>query len=69
MTENEEHELAVALDNYTDPTHPDYDPAFDAKIRKEAPHWFPTDPKAERAKQLETLVTTLGYTIVKEVQS
>jgi hypothetical protein len=49
-TPEEEHELAEALDHYTDLTHPEYDPEFDAKIRKLRPDWFkgrvPSNPKA-----------------------
>ena len=39
---DEPQSLAVALDNYTDPTHPEYDPVFDKQIRTAAPHWFET---------------------------
>lgn len=35
-----EAELAEALDAYTDPTHPEYDPEFDKKIRRLRPDWF-----------------------------
>jgi hypothetical protein len=35
--------LAVALDAYTSSTNPEYDPEFNAKIRKIAPWWFPPD--------------------------
>jgi hypothetical protein len=38
--EDDEHELAVSLDNYTDPNHPEYDAEFDAKIRELRPDWF-----------------------------
>jgi hypothetical protein len=36
----EEHELAVALDNFTNPNHPDYDPVFDSQIRAGKSGWF-----------------------------
>lgn len=39
-----EKELAEALDNYTNPEHPDYDPEFDATIRRLRPDWF-IDPE------------------------
>lgn len=35
-----ETELAEALDAYTDPDHPEYDPEFDKKIRRLRPDWF-----------------------------
>lgn len=38
-----ETELAEALDAYTDPTHPEYDPKFTAKIKAIRPDWFPTE--------------------------
>jgi hypothetical protein len=38
--ENREETLAIALDAYTDPMNPEYDPEFDREIRKAAPHWF-----------------------------
>jgi hypothetical protein len=40
MTVQEEHELAVALDNYTNPKHPEYDAKFTKKIKKLRPDWF-----------------------------
>lgn len=36
----EEHDLATALDSYTDPTSPEYDPDFDRQIRELRPDWF-----------------------------
>lgn len=39
---DEPQSLAVALANYTDPNHTEYDPAFDEQIRTTAPHWFET---------------------------
>ncbi len=35
-----EHELAEALDRYTDPNYPEYDAKFDAEIRRIRPDWF-----------------------------
>ena len=32
--------LGYALDKYTDPSHPEYDPEFDKKIRALRPDWF-----------------------------
>jgi hypothetical protein len=32
--------LAAALDSYTDPASPEFDPAFDEQIRKAGQHWF-----------------------------
>ncbi len=40
LTPQQEHQLAEALDRFTNPTHAEYDPVFDAEIRKIAPHWF-----------------------------
>lgn len=37
---DEESELAEALEAYTDPTHPEYDPEFDGHIRSLRPDWF-----------------------------
>ena len=37
---DEESELAEALEAYTDPTHPEYDPEFDGRIRSLRPDWF-----------------------------
>jgi len=46
MTPEEEDELANALDAYTDPTNPEYDPDFDREIRRLRPDWFePSDTK------------------------
>lgn len=39
-----EHELAEALDNYTNPAHPDFDPVFNAEIRRLRPDWFDDEP-------------------------
>lgn len=36
--------LGEALDAYTDPSHPEYDPVFDAAIRKRQPKWFADEP-------------------------
>ena len=38
-----EAELAEALDAYTTPGDPQYDPKFDAKIRALRPDWFEED--------------------------
>ena len=46
----DEHDLAVALDSYTDPQHPDYDPEFDRKIRALRPDWF--DGQDEESTQI-----------------
>lgn len=39
----DEAELADALERYTNPDDPEYDPEFDAKIRKLRPDWFGED--------------------------
>lgn len=39
----EEAELAEALEAYTTPSHPEYDPEFDAEIRALRPEWFDDD--------------------------
>lgn len=36
----EEQTLADALESYTDPASPEYDPKFDQEIRKADPNWF-----------------------------
>ena len=33
-------DLGADLENFTDPNHPEYDPEFDAEIRKTRPDWF-----------------------------
>ncbi len=38
--DKEESNLAEALEAYTDPTHPEYDPDFDRQIRALRPDWF-----------------------------
>ncbi len=38
--EPEDEDLGEALGNYTNPDHPEYDPAFDAEVRKLRPDWF-----------------------------
>ncbi|HEX8324735.1 MAG TPA: hypothetical protein VF595_12580 [Tepidisphaeraceae bacterium] len=45
MTPEREHELAVALESYTNPNHPEYDPEFDAQIRALRPDWFEGEAK------------------------
>lgn len=35
-----EEELAIALENYTNPNHPEYDKNFDEEIRRVRPDWF-----------------------------
>ena len=40
MNSERMNELAEALDNYTDPNHPEYDPEFDREIRRLRPDWF-----------------------------
>jgi hypothetical protein len=35
-----ERKLAEALDNYTDPDHPNYDPDFAEEMRQSRPDWF-----------------------------
>mgnify|MGYP003580000454 CR=1 FL=1 len=49
-------ELAEALDNYTDPTHPEYDAEFDKQIRTLRPDWFTEHdgPHCERCGAPET---------------
>lgn len=37
---DDESELAEALEAYTDPSNPEYDPEFDREIRKLRPDWF-----------------------------
>ena len=37
-------ELAEALDKYTDPSHPEFDPTFDKDIRALRPGWFEEKP-------------------------
>jgi hypothetical protein len=32
--------LGAALDRYTDPSDPEYDPEFDREIRQTRPDWF-----------------------------
>lgn len=41
----EELELGAALDCYTDPNHPEFDPDFNEKIRKIRPDWFGDNSK------------------------
>jgi len=38
--ENDEAELANALENYTNPNHPEYDPEFTKQIKALRPDWF-----------------------------
>lgn len=38
MTKEDEHELAEALERYTNPDAPECDPEFDRKIRERQPH-------------------------------
>ena len=45
-----EHDLAVALDAYTDPTHPEYDADFTDKIGQLRPEWI-VQLAAERLKR------------------
>jgi hypothetical protein len=45
-----ERELAEALARYTDPDHPEYDPAFTEEVRRLQPHWF-EDPKPSQEDQ------------------
>ncbi len=40
LFQEREHELAEALEAYTDPNHPEYDEEFDKKIRALRPDWF-----------------------------
>jgi hypothetical protein len=44
MNEYTEKELAEALDKYTDPSHPEFDPTFDKDIRALRPGWFEEKP-------------------------
>lgn len=37
---NDKNDLAVALDSYTNPSSVEYDPVFDAEIRRIRPDWF-----------------------------
>ena len=45
MNNFNQHELAIALAHYTTPSDPQYDPEFDAEIRRLRPDWF--TPEAE----------------------
>lgn len=47
MSEEEEHELAVALENYTNPEHPEFDIDFSIEIMRLRPDWF-SDAERER---------------------
>jgi hypothetical protein len=40
-----EAELAEALERYTDPDDPEYDPVFTEKLRRLRPDWFDPDGK------------------------
>lgn len=47
MTPEEEHELALALERYTTPGNPEYDPDFTRELRRLRPDWF-TDDNPEK---------------------
>ena len=51
-----ESELAEALEAYTDPDHPEFDPEFDAEIRSLRPDWF----EDENAQRIEAGNKTTG---------
>ena len=36
-------DMADAIDRYTDPQHPEYDPEFDKQIRELRPDWFDSE--------------------------
>ena len=45
LLSEKEAELAEALDRYTDPLDPEYDPAFTKQLRELRPDWFEDDVK------------------------
>ena len=52
---NRKHPLGQILSNYTNPKSHSYDPVFDKKIRRLAPHWFYSN-NARKKKQLLEMV-------------
>ena len=62
MTPEREQELAQALENYTNPNHPEYDAEFDKKIRSIRPDWFIEE---DIAKSKHPVLTEMGLVAEK----
>lgn len=59
LSVQDEHELALALERYTDPNNPEFDAVFNAQIRKLRPDWFTEESKKTDWKDVEFYDSTL----------